>query len=512
MPSLMNNERLVLPSSKRFTITIGILVGMFLAALEATVVGTAMPTIVASLGGLEVYSLVFSAYLLTSTVTVPVWGKLSDIYGRRPFYLLAIALFVVGSVLCGQARSMTALIVFRAIQGLGAGGLLPLAMTIVVELYTPLERARIQGYISGVWGVASIGGPLLGGIITDQLSWRWVFYLNIPFGTVAALIVGTQLVEDYPRSKKRAIDLSGILLFTTSITLLMLLLMRSASGFRLSGPNAMLLGGCALAMGLFVRAERRADEPLIPVGLFRNRVFSGAALNGFFSWMAMFGMISFVPLFVQGVLGTGATEAGSVLTPLLMGWVVFAVIGARLLLHVTFRTLMLMGMSLMVTGFVLMDVMGDGVTRGLVLRNVAFIGAGMGLVMITGLIAVQSSVPRGQLGIATSASQFFRSIGGAIGVTLMGTIMTQRMNAQVSVLVQSGADAGDLSQLVENPNAFLQPAFRAAFSPDLITLFQSMPGNALHDTFVVGTVVSVLALVSVAMMPAVRLTRSQQEQ
>ena len=508
----MNNERLVLPSSKRFTITIGILVGMFLAALEATVVGTAMPTIVSSLGGLEVYSWVFSAYLLTSTVTVPAWGKLSDIHGRRPFYLLAIALFVVGSMLCGQARSMTALIVFRAIQGLGAGGLLPLAMTIVAELYTPVERARIQGYISGVWGVASIGGPLLGGIITDQLSWRWVFYLNIPFGIVAALIIGTQLVEDRPHSKRRAIDLSGILLFTTSITLLMLLLVRGTSGFRLSGSNAMLLGGCALAMGLFVRAERRAVEPLIPVGLFRNRVFSGAALNGFLSGMAMFGLISFVPLFVQGVLGTRATEAGTVLTPLLMGWVVFAVIGARLLLYVTFRTLMLMGMSLMVTGFVLLDMMGNDVARGLILRNVAFIGAGMGLVMITGLIAVQSSVPRGQLGIATSTSQFFRSIGGAIGVTLMGTIMTQRMNAQVSALAQSGADAGDLRQLVENPNAFLQPTFREVFSPDVIAAFQSMLGNALHDTFVVGTAVSVLALVSVAMMPAVRLTRPQQGQ
>lgn len=504
----MNNGSLVLPPAKRLTITIGILVGMFLAALEATVVGTAMPTIVASLGGLEIYSWVFSAYLLTSTVTVPAWGKLSDVYGRGPFYLLAIALFVIGSVLCGQAQTMTQLVAFRAVQGLGAGGLLPLAMTIIAELYSPVERARIQGYISGVWGVASIGGPLLGGVITDQLDWRWVFYLNIPFGIVAALIVGTQLVESRVSVKKRAVDLSGILLFTTSITLLMLLLVRSTNGFRISGTNAMLLAGSVVAMGLFVRAERRATEPMIPVGLFKNRVFTGAALNGFFAGMAMFGLISFVPLFVQGVLGTGATEAGSVLTPLLMGWVVFAVVGARLLLRVTFRRLMLMGMLLMVTGFVLLAAMGNDVALAVVLRNVALIGAGMGLVMITGLIAVQSSVPREQLGIATSTSQFFRSIGGAIGVTLMGTIMVQRMNAQLASITPSTAGAGDLQQLVENPNAFLQPAFRQAFSPDAVTAFQSMLGNALHDTFMIGTAVSVLALVSVALMPALRLTKS----
>lgn len=196
------------PSAKRLTITIGILVGMFLAALEATVVGTAMPTVVASLGGLEIYSWVFSAYLLSSTVTVPAWGKLSDLYGRRPFYLLAIAIFLLGSILSGQAQSMSQLIAFRVVQGLGAGGLLPLAMTIIAELYTPVERARVQGYFSGVWGLASILGPLLGGIITDQLSWRWVFYLNIPFGLVAGLIIGTQLVEDRSHLRARKIDVS----------------------------------------------------------------------------------------------------------------------------------------------------------------------------------------------------------------------------------------------------------------------------------------------------------------
>ena len=277
---------------------------MFLAALEATVVGTAMPTVIASLGGLELYSWVFSAYLLASTVTVPAWGKLSDLYGRRPLYLLAIFIFLLGSILSGQAQSMMQLIVFRAIQGLGAGGLLPLAMTIVAELYTPVERARVQGFFSGVWGLASIVGPLLGGVITEQISWRWVFYLNIPFGLAAAFIIGTQFVEAPSDGKRREIDVFGMLSFTVSVTLLMLVLVGSEeSGGLFSSNNLMLAAGSVIAMMLFVRAEKRAEEPLIPVDLLRQRVFSGAVFNGFLSGMAIFGLISFIPLFVQGVMG-----------------------------------------------------------------------------------------------------------------------------------------------------------------------------------------------------------------
>ena len=498
------------PPANRLIVTVGILVGMFLAALEATVVGTAMPTVVASLGGLEIYSWVFSAYLLASTVTVPAWGKLSDLYGRRPFYLLAISIFLLGSILSGQAQSMVQLIVFRTIQGFGAGGLLPLAMTIIAELYTPVERTRVQGYFSGVWGLASIAGPLLGGIITDQLSWRWVFYLNIPFGLIAAVIIGTQLVEDRSHLRRRKIDLSGIVLFTVSITLFMLLLVRSSDSFDLSTPsNLFLIAGSLLTMGLFLKVERTAEEPLLPVALFRNKVFTGSSINGFLAGMAMFGVISFIPLYVQGVLGTGATEAGSVLTPLLMGWVIFSVVGARLLLRVKFRTMMFAGMVLMISGFGLLDLMGTATSRITVLVNVGLIGSGMGLVMITSLIAVQSSVTRDQLGVATSTAQFFRSIGGAIGVAIMGTVMAQRMNSQLVQLTSNAgiADTSGLQQLVENPDAFLQPAARQAMSPEIVASFQTMLANALHTTFVIGTAVSVLALLAVALMPPVQLTR-----
>lgn len=486
---------------------------MFLAALEATVVGTAMPTVIASLGGLELYSWVFSAYLLTSTVTVPAWGKLSDVHGRRNLYLAAIGIFLVGSILSGQSRSMVQLIVFRAIQGLGAGGLMPLSLTISAELYTPVERARIQGLFSGVWGLASIVGPLAGGIITEQINWRWVFYLNIPFGLVAALIVGSQLIEDPPALRRRRVDVVGILLFTLSITLFMLLLVRSETSFDLTSvANLLLVAGSTVLMLLFLRTERRTEAPLLPVDLFRNRLFSGAAVNALLSGMAMFGLISFIPLFVQGVIGTGATAAGSVLTPLLLAWVFLSIVGGRLLLRMPFRSVMVGGMGLMFGGFLLLDTLSADSPIRPVLVHVSLIGAGMGLVMITQLIAVQSAVPRERLGIATSTAHFFRSIGGALGVAVMGTVMTQRMNRQLIGTSLDGSAAvfpAGIESIATDPNAFLEPAARAALSPEAIHVFQSMLASALYGVFIVGTIVSLLGLAAVSMMPPSRLVQGK---
>src|SRR5688572_11632002 len=437
-----------MPSKHRTIVTAGILLGMLLGALEATVVSTAMPTVVATLGGLEIYSWVFSAYLLTSTVTVPLWGKLSDLYGRRLFYVLCVGFFLVGSIACGISQSMGHLVAFRALQGLGAGGLFSLGMTIIAELYTPVERARIQGYFSSVWGIASIAGPFVGGFLTDRLSWRWVFYINVPFALAAAFIIWTQLVEDPSHYKKHRLDLVGIGLFTAAMTLLMLLLIRSETSFEFRSPVSLaLIAGTAVALGLFMLAERRSAEPLLPVELFRNRVFTGATVNAFISGIVMFGLLSFIPLFVQGVQGTGATEAGTVLTPLLLGWVVTSAIGGRLLLRFTFRQVMFVGMVLMLAGYLMLDMMTADTTRFVILRNVLFLGAGMGLVMITSMIAVQHSVARNQLGIATSTSQFFRSIGSAVGVAVMGTVLTQRLNREMA---SAAATSLEFRSLIEN--------------------------------------------------------------
>jgi len=492
-----------MPSKHRTIVTAGILLGMLLGALEATVVSTAMPTVVASLGGLEIYSWVFSAYLLTSTVTVPLWGKLSDLYGRRQFYVLCVGLFFLGSIACGAAQSMGQLVAFRAFQGLGAGGLFSLGMTILAELYTPIERARIQGYFSSVWGISSIGGPFVGGFLTDTLSWRWVFYINAPFAFAAAFVIWTQLIEDPSHRKSHRLDFAGIGLFSLAMTLLMILLIRSETSFEFHSPTSIgLIAGTVLSLGLFVLAERRSEEPLLPMELFRNKTFTGATVNAFLSGIVMFGLLSFIPLFVQGVQGTGATEAGSVLTPLLVGWVITSAIGGRLLLRFTFRQVMFTGMALMLTGYLLLDSMDADTTRWVILRNVTFLGAGMGLVMITSMIAVQHSVARHQLGTATSTSQFFRSVGSAVGVAIMGTVLTQRLNQEMAGAAGTSAT---FRQFAENPNIFLQPSVRGSLSPEVVDTFQRMLAAALHSVFLTGTVICFVGLLFVWLVPPERL-------
>ena len=287
---------------RRRAITAGLLLGMSLGALEATVVGTAMPTVIATLGGLAHYSWVFSAYLLTSTASVPIWGRLSDLYGRRRLYLAGIAVFVAGSALSGAATSMTQLIVFRAIQGIGAGAVIPLSMTIIGELYALEERARAQALFSGVWGVASIAGPLVGGYVTDALSWRWVFYLNLPFGALAATVIALAYPPRSGTSKAR-IDWLGAALLFGGVTCLLV-----AVG---DVTDAVLpwLAATAVLLGALIYVERRASDPILPLDLFGHRVVSFSLVVVFMTGMAMFGAIAFVPLFVQGVLG-GTCDAG----------------------------------------------------------------------------------------------------------------------------------------------------------------------------------------------------------
>src|SRR5215216_3712746 len=273
---------LKMSARRRWAVTAGVLTGMFLAALEASVVGTAMPTVIASLGGLNHYSWVFSAYLITSTITVPVWGKLSDLYGRRLLFQLGIAVFLLGSVLSGMAGTMTQLIAYRAVQGFGAGALVPLAMTIIGDVYTVEERARMQAFFSGVWGISSVVGPIVGGFITDQLSWRWVFYINVPFGILAAIIMQLSLKEP-KRHSRPSIDYAGAALLMASITLLMLALVEGGATLRefASPRNLGLLAGAAALGALFIRTERRARDPIVPLVLFRNRVVTVSVVAGF---------------------------------------------------------------------------------------------------------------------------------------------------------------------------------------------------------------------------------------
>lgn len=410
--------------SRRGLVTLGVLGGSFLAAIEATIVATAMPTVVTQLGGLAHYSWVFSAYILTSTVTVPLWGKLADLHGRRPFYTVAVVLFLAGSALCGTAQSMPQLIVFRAVQGLGAGGLLPLGMTILGDMYTLQERARTQGLFSGVWGVASIVGPLVGGYVTEHLSWRWVFFLNLPFGLAAAVLVGANLVDVARRTDAR-LDYRGAVLFMASISCLLIALGQTGTSDAVLGRGSLAaMYAAALLFGvLFVRVEARSAEPIVPFDLLRDPLVSAVTVSGFLVGIALFGLLSFVPLFVQGALGGSATDAGRALSPLLLGWVMMSIVTSRLLPRVGFRRLIISGIGLVCMGFAglvgLEHTLGG---RGLSVV-LGLMGIGLGMTMLSLLLALQQAVPRSRLGVATSLSQFNRMVGGAVGVAVMGAII-----------------------------------------------------------------------------------------
>lgn len=498
-------QTLVMSSRRRLAVTVGVITGMSLAALEATVVGTAMPTVIASLGGLNHYSWVFSAYLITSTITVPVWGKLSDLYGRRLLFQLGIAVFLLGSVLSGMAGTMTQLIAYRALQGLGAGALVPLAMTIIGDVYTVEERARMQGFFSGVWGLSSVVGPIVGGFITDQLSWRWVFYINVPFGIIAAIIMQLSLKEP-KRTERPSIDYAGAALLMASITLLMLALVEGGATLRefASARNVGLLVVAGLLGAFFIYVERRARDPIVPLELFRNRVVAVSVAVGLLAGVAMFGAISFVPLFAQGALGSTATEAGSLLTPLMLSWVGLSVVGGRLLLKVGYRPTTLAGLLLLTLGFALLSNYQRATPRVWLYVDLVLIGAGLGLTMLTLLIAVQQSVGRAQLGIATSLNQFSRSIGGAVGVAIMGAVLSAGLAAHLQSVARAGA--GPLTperatELASNPNALIEPHARAALPPEVLDELQEAMAAAIHNVFWTGTVLSGLALLVAFWLP-----------
>lgn len=495
----MTSAALQLTPRRRWAVTAGIITGMFLAALEATVVATAMPTVIASLGGMSRYSWVFSAYLVASTVTVPVWGKLSDLYGRRFLYQVGIVIFLLGSILSGLATSMFLLIVYRALQGLGAGAIVPLGMTIIGEIFTVEERARMQGLFSGVWGLASIIGPLLGGWITDQISWRWVFFVNVPFGVISAIIIGVALREPV-RHGKRSIDYAGAALLTISVTMLLLGLVEGGESIAtLTSPgNLALLVGAVVLFAAFIVVERRAEEPIVPLSLFSNRVVTIAVSVGFLAGVAMFGAITYVPLFAQGGRGVTATEAGSLLTPLMLSWVSMSIIGGPLLLRVGYRPMVLTGMAAITAAFAIFWTFGRTTPRLWLIADLALLGAGLGLTMLTLLLAVQHSVRRELLGIATSLNQFSRSIGGAVGVAAMGALLALGLHANI---VNAARESGGILpveravRLADNPTALIDPSAREGIGPEALVVLQDSLIESLRPVFLLGGVFAFLGLI-----------------
>lgn len=391
-----------------------------MAAMEMTVVSTAMPTVVGDLGGAEHYAWVFSAYMLTSTVTVPIYGKLADLHGRKPVMLASMALFLAGSMASGQARSMTQLIVFRAIQGIGAGGMQPMAITIVGDIFSIEERARMQGIFGSVWAIAGLVGPLLGGLIVSALSWRWVFYVNVPLGILSAGLLSVALVEDVQHHDHK-LDVGGAAILSTAIVALLV-------GID-SAYAAWLVPASLVLVGLFLFVETRVREPLVPLRLFAQRTLATASLVQAASGGAMVGLVTFVPLYVQGVLGGSPTQAGVSITPMAVAWPITSALSGRLLTKVGFRPLVRLGAALVVAASgALVLAMTHGAHVGVLQVLSASFGAGMGLMSTTIVIAVQSSVGFSQRGVATASTMFFRNIGGTVSVGVMGAVLARSLS------------------------------------------------------------------------------------
>jgi EmrB/QacA subfamily drug resistance transporter len=479
-------------------IVIGIMLSLFLSSMEGTVVATAMPTIVSQLGGLSIYSWVFSIFMLASTTTVPIYGKLSDVYGRKIVYIVSMFLFLIGSILCGMARSMEQLIFFRAIQGLGAGGVLPLAFTIVGELFNLEQRARMQGVFSAVWGISAVIGPLIGGFLVDQVSWHWVFFINLVPGTLAMGLVwfgwqGGKREAHAPVS----IDYAGAGLLTLgTLSLLMGL-------NELGNPLGwgFLVGALVLFILLFF-AERRVADPILPLPLFRDRLFNVTILHGIFSGIAVFGSISYVPLFVQAVLGTTATQAGITLTPMSLSWTLASIFGGRMLLKMGYRTLSLFGMVLLVAGALLMSTIGANASQIQVMVYTGMMGVGMGLSIPAFLIAVQSTVRKQELGVATSTVQFSRSIGGTLGVSILGVFLSARL---AGLLVAAGIDPATVSL-----NALIDPV--AGASATLEGPLRGALGIAIANMFIIALVAAVAGLLATMFAPPGKISQLVEKQ
>lgn len=437
--------------------------GLFLAALDQTVVSTAMPRIIADLGGFDRYTWVTTAYIVASTITVPVVGRLSDIFGRKVFYMLGLALFLIGSFAAGTSTSMNQLIAFRAFQGMGGGILLSLAFVIVGDLFAPAERGKIQGVVAAVFGLSSVIGPTLGGFLTDTLTWNWIFYINLPIGIPLIFLMARFFPRVEPDTMDRAIDFWGIVTLVAAVVPLMLALSLAGVEYDWSSPVIIgLLALSAVSIGAFIVAEVRSSNPIMPLHIYGNRVVGVALLATFITGFGMFSSIIFIPLFFQGVLGASATSSGSFLTPMMLGIVVGAAISGQIVSRIGgYRIPATTGVLIMTAGVFVLSTMSASTAYGLAIGYIVMLGFGLGFTFPSFTIAVQNSVEHRFLGVATSALQFYRAIGGSLGLAVLGAYMTNRFQSQLAEkLPQQARDAlGEdrIAQISENPAAMVDP-------------------------------------------------------
>jgi EmrB/QacA subfamily drug resistance transporter len=430
---LDDNQPRYLEHQQIVVVMIGLMTGVLLAALDQSIVGTALPRIVSDLGGLDQLSWVVTAYLLTATAVTPLWGKISDLYGRRQVFQVAIIIFLIGSFLCGFSQNMPQLIIFRALQGVGGGGLMAIALSIIGDVIPPRERGRYQGYFAAVFGVSSVAGPLLGGWFTDTLSWRWIFYINIPVGLVA-MIVTTSALRMQVHRREHKIDYLGAGLIVASVSSMLLYLDWAGRDYGWTSPQALALLAAAIVLAvIFVFVESRAEEPIIPLRLFRNPIFTVANIYGFMAGVAMFGAIIFLPLFLQGVMGMSPTQSGLAMLPAVLG-IFMTSISSGILITKTgrYKIFPILGAAIIIVGLFLLSRIHVDMSYPQLAAYMFLFGAGLGFTMQTIVVAVQNSVEFRDMGAATGATTFFRQMGGAIGTAIFGTILSTRLATHIT--------------------------------------------------------------------------------
>ncbi|MEV1010063.1 MDR family MFS transporter [Streptomyces sp. NPDC049881] len=472
-------------------VLMALLIAMMLAMLDNMIIGTAMPTIVGELGGVAHLSWVVTAYTLATAASTPIWGKVGDMYGRKGAFLSSIVIFLIGSALSGIAQNMGELIAFRAVQGLGAGGLMVGVMAIIGDLIPPRERGRYQGMIAGVMALAMIGGPSLGGFITDHWGWRWTFYINLPLGAVALVMVTSVLHLPKRRAQGR-IDYLGAGLLTVGITAIVLVTTWGGSEYDwVSGQIIGLAVLGVLALAAFLFAERRAAEPVVPLHIFRNRNFTLAAIVGFVTGFVMFGGTLYLPLYQQAVQGASATNSGLQLLPMLLGMMIVSMLAGRWTSSTgRYRALPIIGSVLMVVGMLLLATMGVDTSRVTSGVFMAVLGAGMGFLMQTSMLIAQNSVEMKDIGVASSTSTLFRTLGSSFGVAVMGALFTNAVQDEMASRVGADAESatGESAQLTADALAALPTPLREAY--------EYAVSSGTHIAFLVGGLIAVVSLVA----------------
>ena len=513
-----------LDSGKRLAILGAVMLGLFLSAMDQTIVGTALPRIIADLSGLELYAWVFTSYMLCSTTFVPIIGKMGDIYGRKQFLIAGVVVFLIGSMLCGLSQSMVQLIVFRGIQGLGGGLIFANSFAMLGDLFEPVERGKYAGLMSSVFGLASVIGPLVGGAITDNFDWRWVFYVNLPLGLVALIVLATVLPASERHRSEVRVDYAGAGALAVAIAPMLLAFSWAGNDYAWTSPQVVgSLCLSALAFAAFVVFENRADDPVIPFSLFKNRVFAVCTAATFVSGAGMFAGSVYIPLFMQGVLSFSATNAGLVLTPMTVAMVIGSGAAGQMISRTgKYKWMTVAGLICATSGLLLLSFMNAGSSQIYGMASMSVVGLGLGLSFPTLVLATQNAVPHAMMGVTTSLNQFARSVGGTIGVAIMGSILIRRLDHELATSlpreVQQGAPAPLLDGLA-NPRILLDDgalarvrdeAFAPVFGADSARLFdetiasmKAALATSINDVFLIATGLMAIAVVIILFLPEV---------